>query len=182
MKDEKLSKFLSYVLRHQPDSIGLTLDVNGWTEVNHLIDCAARAGTSFDVETLSRIVRESDKQRFALSEDGLRIRANQGHSIAVELALPDREPPEFLFHGTATRFLDAIMRDGLLPKARHDVHLSEQYETAVAVGTRHGKVIVLKVKSLLMHEAGHMFQRSDNGVWLTKQVPPKFLLVDRAYI
>ncbi|NQD35993.1 RNA 2'-phosphotransferase [Permianibacter sp. IMCC34836] len=178
MSDEKTSKFLSYVLRHKPDSIGLNLDSNGWAQVSELIDCAARAGTPIDLGTLTRIVRESDKQRFALSTDGQRIRANQGHSITVELALPNREPPEFLFHGTATRFLDDISGFGLQPKARHDVHLSENYETALAVGKRHGKVIVLKVLARKMYEAGHSFQCSANGVWLTKQVPPQFFTIE----
>ncbi len=177
MKDEKVSKFLSYVLRHKPDAIGLQLDANGWVDVEELLDNMAYADMAISIETLQRIVRESDKQRFAFSEDGARIRANQGHSINVDLALPDREPPAELFHGTATRFLESIRKDGLIPRSRHAVHLSANYETALNVGQRHGSPVVLRIASGKMFSAGFRFQCSENGVWLTEKVPAEFISV-----
>jgi putative RNA 2'-phosphotransferase len=173
--DSKTSKFLSYVLRHRPDEIGLTLDANGWALVSDLIDRSKSASVPLTVDSIREIVRSSDKQRFALSDDGTKIRANQGHSVDVNLALEPKQPPEFLYHGTATRFLDAIRREGLKPMSRQHVHLSPDEVTATKVGQRHGKAVVLRVRSGEMCKAGRIFWLSANGVWLTEQVDVAFL-------
>jgi putative RNA 2'-phosphotransferase len=169
------SKFLSYVLRHQPDSIGLTLAPDGWVSVDQLLSKSAAAGQLIDHAMLKEIVATSDKKRFTLSPDGTRIRAAQGHSVEVALGLEPVTPPETLYHGTATRFLDSILVHGLRPGNRQQVHLSADATTATAVGQRHGKPVVLHVKAGEMHRRGHCFYRADNGVWLTDSVPPKFL-------
>jgi putative RNA 2'-phosphotransferase len=169
------SKFLSYVLRHAPESIGLTLDENGWAAVDELLDKAGAAGKRLDHATLKEIVATNDKKRFTLSEDGNRIRAAQGHSVEVALGLEPVIPPETLYHGTATRFLDAIRAEGLKPGSRQQVHLSADEVTATAVGSRHGRPAVLRVAAGAMHMAGHAFFQADNGVWLTDHVPPQFL-------
>ena len=169
------SKFLSYVLRHAPDSIGLALDESGWADVADLLAKAAGAGKPMDRATLDEIVATSDKKRFTLSEDGTRIRAAQGHSVEVALGLAPVVPPETLFHGTATRFLEAIRAEGLRPGSRQQVHLSGDEATARAVGTRHGKAAILRIASGDMHRAGHLFFRADNGMWLTDSVPPNYL-------
>lgn len=176
----QLSKFLSFVLRHKPDAIGLTLSADGWVNIDELIEKAAAAGTRFERDDLLHLVATSDKKRFSVSEDGLRIRAAQGHSISVELGLMPQEPPAVLYHGTATRFLDSIRSQGLKPQARRQVHLSIDEATAQRVGQRHGKPIVLRVNARAMHAAGVRFYRADNGVWLTDEVPPEFLTVDEA--
>ena len=173
--DEKTSKFLSYVLRHRPDEIGLVLDENGWASVSDLIDRAKSAGVVLTQERLRDIVRSNDKQRFALSDDETRIRASQGHSIKVDLALVPKQPPEILFHGTATRFVDAIKREGLKPMSRQHVHLSPDEPSAVKVGQRHGKPVIFKVQAGQMWHAGQKFFLSENGVWLTDRVEPRFL-------
>ena len=175
-KDKSLSKFLSYVLRHQPDSIGIKLDGQGWTEIAALINQAARHGKRFKLEDLHEAVRTSDKQRFAVSEDGLRIRANQGHSVKVDLALPVTVPPDVLYHGTASRFIASIMKEGLRPGSRHHVHLSTTITTARTVGARHGAPVILKVMAEQMHEDGFQFLVSANGVWLCDSVPSKYLI------
>jgi putative RNA 2'-phosphotransferase len=172
---KEISKFLSYVLRHAPDSIGLTLDAKGWADVEELLAKASKAGKPIDGATLRRVVAENDKQRFTLSEDGRRIRAAQGHSIAVDLALQPNEPPPRLYHGTATRNLDAIFAEGLQPGRRQQVHLSLDAETARKVGQRHGKPTVLMVDAATMHADGFRFYRADNGVWLTDSVPARYL-------
>lgn len=169
------SKFLSYVLRHAPESIGLRLDANGWADVDALLAKAAEVGTALDRATLQEIVATSDKKRFTLSEDGARIRAAQGHSVAVELGLEPAPPPETLYHGTATRFLGAIRSEGLKPGSRQKVHLSADEVTARAVGQRHGKPVVLRIEAGAMHRDGYAFYRADNGVWLTDLVPPQYL-------
>jgi putative RNA 2'-phosphotransferase len=171
----RVSKFLSLVLRHRPESVGLALDSSGWVDVPALLAAAQRAGVPLDEPLLERVVRTSDKQRFALSPDGRRIRANQGHSVPVDLALPPAEPPEVLYHGTATRFLEAIRVEGLRPRGRTHVHLSADPGTAVAVGRRHGTPIVLRVAAGAMCRAGHEFVRAENGVWLTSGVPADYL-------
>lgn len=170
-----VSRFVSKVLRHAPESVGLRLDEAGWVEVEDLLAAAARAGVALDRPTLERVVGENDKQRFALSPDGRRIRASQGHSVAVDLGLQPQAPPEVLFHGTADRHLDSIRRGGLVPGRRTHVHLSPDEATAVAVGRRHGRPVVLRVPAGRMHAAGHPFYRSDNGVWLTPAVPPEHI-------
>lgn len=171
---ERTSKFLSFVLRHKPESIGLELDPNGWVPLDTLIEKAA-AEMPLDGKLILEVVRTSDKQRFALSEDGASIRANQGHSVKVDLQLEPKDPPPVLFHGTATRFLDSIMGQGLRPGQRHHVHLSADRETAVAVGRRHGKPVVLRIAADVMRAQGFVFFLSENGVWLTEKVPPAFL-------
>ncbi len=171
----KLSKFLSFVLRHKPDAIGLTLDPQGWTSIDDLIGKSDAAGTRFSREDLLHVVETSEKKRFTLSTDGQRIRAAQGHSIDVELGLSAREPPNVLYHGTATQFVDSILSEGLKPQARKQVHLSADEATAHRVGQRHGKPTILVVDALRMHAKGFLFFLADNGVWLTDQVPAEFL-------
>lgn len=173
-KEEKISKFLSYVLRHCPEDIGLELDENGWTSVHELIQ-KAKSKHVLTTEMIEFVVKNNKKQRFALSEDKKQIRANQGHTVEVNLGLEFVEPPEVLFHGTATRFLDSIMAEGLKAMSRHDVHLSFDRSVAITVGERHGKVVVLEILAKQMHEDGYKFQCSNNNVWLTKEVPVKYI-------
>lgn len=172
----QLSKFLSLILRHKPDTIGLALDVQGWAAIDELITKSDAAGMRFTREELLQVVQSSDKNRFSVSDDGQRIRAAQGHSVEVELGLSPQEPPAVLYHGTATRFVDAILAEGLKPQSRQQVHLSADEATAHLVGQRHGKPVVLTVDALRMHAAGFKFYRADNGVWLTDQVPREFLV------
>lgn len=171
----RLSKFLSLVLRHKPEEIGLTLDENGWADVDELIRLAGKKGRPLTRPLLDRIVAENDKKRFAYSEDGRRIRASQGHSIEVDLALPPSEPPEKLYHGTASRFIDSIRAEGLHSGSRRHVHLSLDAATATKVGSRHGKPVILVVHSGEMFAAGFTFFVSANGVWLTERVPVAFI-------
>jgi putative RNA 2'-phosphotransferase len=173
--DVQLSKFLSFVLRHKPDSIGLTLDPQGWAGIDDLIAKAQTAGTSFGRDDLWRVVETNDKKRFSISDDGLRIRAAQGHSVAVDLELSPEVPPAVLYHGTATRFVDSILAQGLMPQSRQHVHLSLDETTARRVGQRHGRPAILKVDALAMHGEGRRFYIADNGVWLTDHVPQRFL-------
>jgi putative RNA 2'-phosphotransferase len=169
------SKLLSYVLRHRPDSIGLTLDAHGWADVGDLLACLAAQGKAIDRTLLEQVVAQNDKQRFAFSEGRSRIRASQGHSIAVDLQLRAAEPPAVLYHGTASRFLKSILATGLRAGARHHVHLSADRDTATRVGTRHGFPAVLIVDAARMHADGIAFYQSDNGVWLTAEVKPAYL-------
>jgi putative RNA 2'-phosphotransferase len=169
------SKLLSYVLRHRPDSIGLALDAHGWADAGELLACLAAHNKPVDRALLERVVAENDKQRFAFSEDGSRIRASQGHSIDVDLQLRAAEPPAVLYHGTASRFLKSILASGLRAAARHHVHLSADRETATRVGARHGFPAVLVVDAARMHADGIAFYQSDNGVWLTGDVKPSYL-------
>lgn len=171
----RMSKFLSLVLRHKPDEIGLSLDDNGWAEIAELIRLANAHGVGLTRALVDQIAAESDKQRFALSADGQRIRASQGHSVAIDLALPESEPPEQLYHGTATRFLDSIRSTGLHSSSRQHVHLSLDETTATRVGQRHGKPVVLVIRAREMSAAGHRFFLSANGVWLTECVPVEFI-------
>jgi len=172
----KISKFLSLVLRHKPERIGLALDQYGWVQVEDLIARAQKAGIDIDRQLLQIVVEQNNKKRFAFNEDGTKIRANQGHSLSVDLGLTAVDPPDVLYHGTATRFLDSIKKEGLLPQGRHHVHLSPDEKTAMAVGKRHGKPVVLIVKAKEMVEQGYQFYRSANGVWLTERVPAIYLL------
>lgn len=170
------SKFLSYVLRHEPQAIGLTLNQEGWADIAALIDGARRSGRILDADLIRAVVVGSDKKRFAISEDGLRIRAVQGHSTAsVAITYAQKVPPEFLYHGTATRFLESIMREGLKPGERQHVHLSEDVPTATAVGSRYGKPVVVRIEALRMHQQGFKFFQAENGVWLTDCVPASFV-------
>lgn len=171
----KQSKFLSLVLRHNPGKIGITLDPHGWIEIDTLLTAAQRHGVAINTATLQHIVAENSKQRFAISPDGRRIRANQGHSITVDLALDPEVPPAQLYHGTAIRFLESIRHIGLEKRARHHVHLSSDYATAVNVGQRHGKPIVLVIQSGNMAIAGFSFFHTANGVWLTDHVPVAYI-------
>jgi putative RNA 2'-phosphotransferase len=170
------SKFLSYVLRHEPQAIGLALDREGWADIAALIDAAARAGKQIDNDLIKTVVGTSDKRRFAISDDGLRIRAVQGHSTnSVSIKHREKVPPEFLYHGTATRFFESIRKEGLLPGERHYVHLSQDVSTATAVGQRYGKPVVLKIEARRMHQQGFKFYQAENKVWLTTMVPNEFL-------
>ena len=171
----RISKFLSQILRHRPEKIGLSLDANGWAEVAELLEKSAQKGIRFDRATLQIVVDTNNKKRFSISDDGLRIRANQGHSIDIELGLKPQRPPEMLFHGTVEQHLALIRKDGLLRMRRQHVHLSQELETAVAVGGRRGKAIVLQIKSGEMARQGFLFFLSENGVWLTELVPPAFI-------
>ncbi len=171
----QLSKFLSFVLRHKPDAIGLTLDPQGWASIDELIERGNAAGTQFDHDELQQVVETSDKKRFSISADGRGIRAAQGHSVTVELGLSPQEPPPVLYHGTATRFVESILSAGLKPQARQQVHLSADEATAHRVGQRHGKPVIFKIEAFRMHAKGFKFYIADNGVWLTDQVPPEFL-------
>ena len=175
LDSSKLSRFLSLVLRHKPELIGLTLDAEGWANVDDLLKKAKAFGKPFHREALVDVVQTNEKKRFTLSSDRRRIRAAQGHSIKVELGLKPQEPPAVLSHGTATRFLDGIWADGLTPQERRQVHLSVDEETAANVGARHGKPIILTVDAAAMHREGFAFYLADNGVWLTDRVPREFL-------
>lgn len=173
--DKRTSKFLSLVLRHKPEEIGIWLDQAGWVDVDTLLAAMARHGRAFTREALERLVESSDKRRFAFSEDGKMIRANQGHSVEVELGYEAVPPPAVLYHGTATRFIDSIRQQGLIKGRRHHVHLSEDQAIASQVGTRYGKLVLLVIDSKSMHESGCAFFVSTNGVWLTDHVPPQFI-------
>lgn len=176
MDSVRISKFLSLVLRHAPEKAGLRLDGAGWVAVDDLLAGCARAGAPITRAQLEEVVRSSDKQRFAFSPDGVRIRANQGHSVEVRLDYAAQTPPEVLYHGTATRFVGAIREQGLVKGARHHVHLSADEETARKVGQRHGKPVVLQVRSGEMSREGREFLLSANGVWLTESVPAAWLI------
>jgi len=171
----KTSKFLSLILRHEPELVGLKLDDAGWIGVDELLRAVSQHGISLTLDQLKHIVATSDKKRFALSEDGRRIRASQGHSVEVDLQYEPQVPPELLYHGTATRFLDSIRKDGLLRMERHDVHLAAETKVTLQVGGRHGKPVLLVIRAGEMHKAGHAFRRSANGVWLVNHVPPQFI-------
>ncbi|MET4028350.1 putative RNA 2'-phosphotransferase [Marinobacter sp. MBR-99] len=176
----KVSKFLSFVLRHKPYAIELDVDANGWANIDDLISKANASSepANLDHALIQEVVDTSDKKRFIISDNGQYIRANQGHSINVDLQLEPVTPPEFLYHGTATRFLDNVLKEGLKPKQRQHVHLSTDIETATAVGQRYGKPVILKIKALLMHEQGYVFYRSENEVWLTESVPDSYINVN----
>ncbi|MFM9381438.1 RNA 2'-phosphotransferase [Pseudomonas sp. UV AK001] len=173
---DETSKFLSFVLRHEPQAIGLTLDSEGWANIDALIDGAARDGRTLDRTLIENVVASSDKKRFSISPDGQSIRAVQGHSTkSVELQFEEKQPPETLYHGTATRFMDSINEQGLIPGSRHHVHLSQETATASAVGQRYGTVVILQVAAWRMQEQGFKFYQAENGVWLTERVPAEFL-------
>ncbi|WP_432056547.1 RNA 2'-phosphotransferase [Streptomyces sp. bgisy022] len=169
----KVSKYLSRHLRHRPGQIGLTLDEGGWVEIDALLAAADAHGFRITRDELAHVVATNDKRRFAV--EGTRIRARQGHSVEVDLGLAPAVPPRYLHHGTVTRFLDAIRAEGLRPMTRHDVHLSADRETAARVGARRGRPVVLTVDAGALHDAGHVFRVSANGVWLTSSVPSSHL-------
>lgn len=174
--NESVSKFLSFVLRHKPESIHLNMDKNGWVDLAELISNAKEyADISLNLEIIKEIVDTNDKKRFLLDEENKRIRANQGHSIEVDLNLEQRIPPEILYHGTATRFLDSILENGLKPMSRQYVHLSSTEEIAKAVGVRHGRPVILIIDSKKMYNDGYLFYLSENKVWLVDKVPKEYL-------
>jgi putative RNA 2'-phosphotransferase len=170
-----LSKFLSYVLRHEPAAVGVALDAGGWIEVDRLLAACAEHGRALSRAELDEIVLTSSKQRFALSDARDRIRANQGHSLAVDLGYEPAEPPALLFHGTVARLLPSIREEGLQRMERHHVHLASDEPSARAVGARRGKPVVLRIDARAMRDAGHVFFVTPNGVWLTSAVPSSFI-------
>jgi putative RNA 2'-phosphotransferase len=172
----EVSKFLSRILRHKPEAIGLDLDESGWADVDRFIQLASQHGRQLTRPLLNQIVAENDKQRFILSEDGNRIRANQGHSIPVDLGLLPTKPPDWLHHGTSSRFLESIRAQGLLPGKRQYVHLSLDFKTAMLVGKRHGRPVVVAVHSGKLYQEGHSFLLAANGVWMTKRVPAEHIV------
>ena len=174
--DVKLGRFLSLVLRHDPGAAGISLDEHGWAEVDQLLAGVNRTGRKIDMPTLERIVRENNKQRYSFNEDHTRIRANQGHSVQVDVELREVEPPKYLYHGTATRFFPAIQREGIRKMSRQYVHLSGDFETAMAVGRRHGIPVVITIDAQAMSRDGVTFYRSENGVWLCEHVPVRYIL------
>ena len=171
----KLSKFLSYVLRHRPDEIGIQLDCQGWVDVDDLVQQANTYGYALTRPLIAEIVATNNKQRFSFSPDGQKIRANQGHSISIDLGLVPQTPPAVLYHGTAVQFLDSILTTGLNPGNRHHVHLSRDAGTALKVGLRNGKPVILQVAAQQMQADGHRFFCANNGVWLTDWVAPLYL-------
>jgi putative RNA 2'-phosphotransferase len=174
---KRTSKFLSLVLRHQPEIIGASLDEAGWVAVSDLLEGCRRHRRSITLEQLQEVVATNDKKRFEFSPDGSRIRASQGHSVEVELGYAPKQPPEHLYHGTAERSVPSIRAQGLLKCKRHHVHLysEDRLETARATGGRHGRPVILKILAGRMAAEGHEFFQSTNGVWLTDHVPPAYI-------
>ncbi|MCG8326705.1 MAG: RNA 2'-phosphotransferase [Chitinophagales bacterium] len=171
----RISKAMSLALRHRPEAFELKLDTQGWCNVDQLINNFNKKGYTLNIEILRKVVEQNDKKRFAFNETGNKIRANQGHSISIELGYQPSKPPSILFHGTATKYLASIQSQGLLKRQRHHVHLSPDYNTAVQVGSRHGTVVVLSIRAEDMYLAGHQFFLSENGVWLTDHVPTDYI-------
>jgi putative RNA 2'-phosphotransferase len=171
----RVSKYLSKHLRHDPGRLGLTLEPGGWVAVNDLLAACARHRFALSRDELDEVVARNDKQRFSFDESGTRIRANQGHSVEVDLQLEPVEPPEILYHDTGHRSAEAIAGEGLIRMSRHHVHLSADIPTATRVGARHGRPTIFAIDAAAMRRAGHLFYRSDNGVWLVNEVPPEFL-------
>ena len=169
------SKFLSYILRHNPGALDLTLEPGGWADVDTLIERARADGQSLSRSRLRHVLDAGDKTRFTLSDDGTKIRANYGHSIDVNLDLTPTPPSGPLYHGTARHALSSIRDDGLTPQSRQYVHLSPTREEARTVGQRHGPPVVLSIDAPALHEAGHTLYRSTDTVWLTRHVPPSFI-------
>ena len=170
----KISRFLSLILRHKPEAINIQLDEHGWANVKDLIEGVSE-NYDFNMSMLEEIVRTDEKERYSFNEDKTLIRANQGHSVPVDVELEEAIPPEFLWHGTAKKYVDSINATGLIPKSRLYVHLSKDIETAITVGKRHGKVVIYQVASKQMYDNGYKFYLSKNGVWLTKNVPDVYL-------
>lgn len=176
--DERLGRFMSMVLRHKPESIGITLDEYGYADVKELLEAMNIHGKCIDMTILERIVAENDKKRYSFNEDHTKIRASQGHSISVDLQLKQKTPPKILYHGTAKRFLESIQKEGLLKMSRQYVHLSKDVQTAVKVGQRHGEVVVLHIDAEKMVKDGYCFYLSDNGVWLCEKVPCQYFSIE----
>jgi putative RNA 2'-phosphotransferase len=171
----KISKFLSKYLRHKPDNIGIKLAPGGWVAINELLTACAKNKFPITYQELQRVVELNDKQRFSFDSTGTLIRANQGHSVEVDLQLEPVVPPNVLYHGTAKKSVELILQTGLRKMSRHHVHLSKEIATAQNVGARHGKPVVFAVDAAAMHQAGYIFYCSDNGVWLVDNVPPEYL-------
>jgi putative RNA 2'-phosphotransferase len=169
----EMGKFLCLILRHKPEIVGISLDEHGWANVKDLIE-GINQQCYFDMTTLEKIVVTDNKQRYSFNEDKTKIRANQGHSVDVDVELEEVNPPEYLFHGTGRKYIDSIMKDGLVPKSRLYVHLSDNYNTAINVGMRHGEPVVLCIYAGDMYRDGYKFYRSKNGVWLVKHVPVEY--------
>ena len=174
-KLKEISKFISLILRHKPEAIGISLDEHGWANVSELIDGISKQ-YNFNIEMLEEIVNTDEKQRYSFNDDKTLIRANQGHSIPVDVELKKIEPPEYLWHGTGEKYVFSIDKQGLIPKSRLYVHLSTDEETATKVGKRHGKPVLYKIKSKEMWQNGFDFFLSKNAVWLTKEVPVCYLI------
>ena len=172
--DVKLGKFLSLVLRHNPDAAGISLDEHGWADVQELLAGVRRSGRQINMETLERIVRENNKQRYSFNTDHTKIRANQGHSLQVDVELTAVQPPRYLYHGTAARFLPAIQQEGIKKMSRQYVHLSGDFQTALVVGRRHGSPVVITINAEAMAHDGVAFYLSENGVWLCEYVAPVY--------
>lgn len=172
---EKESKFLALILRHKPEAAGISLDNHGWADVNKLITGMQNKYPEFKYSTLLQIVLTDDKQRYSFNEDNTKIRANQGHSIKVDVELKETVPPDILYHGTATKSLDKIMSEGIKSMQRLHVHLSADTQKAIETGKRYGKPVVLSVNAKEMHNAGHKFYMSENNIWLTDFVPKEFI-------
>jgi putative RNA 2'-phosphotransferase len=175
MDNKSISKLLSFILRHSPDTIQLTLDAHGWANVNTLLQQCKANGHHFTMQELETVVAENDKQRFSFNESKTMIRANQGHSLEVSLNLSPATPPEFLYHGTVARFMEQIRKTGLQKMNRQHVHLTDDRATAEKVGSRRGVPHILTIRSGDMHRNGILFYLSDNGVWLTDEVPVKYI-------
>ena len=174
MSNNEVSKFIALILRHKPETIGISRYEHGWANVDELIPGINRT-TPFDLEMLEEIVSTDNKQRYSFNEDKTLIRANQGHSIPVDVELDECIPPDILWHGTGEKYVQSINKEGLIPKSRLYVHLSVDIDTATKVGQRHGRPVIYKVNALKMHEEGYIFFLSKNGVWLTKRVPVQYL-------
>lgn len=170
-----ISKYMSLILRHKPEVIGITLDEHGWASVNDLICGIEKNNPGFNMDILEQIVRIDSKQRYSFNDDKSLIRANQGHSVNVDVELKEKEPPEYLYHGTVEKYVKSINQDGLIPKSRLYVHLSKDIKTAENVGKRHGKEIIYRINSGRMYRNGYKFYLSENGIWLTKEAPVKYL-------
>ena len=171
------SKFISLILRHKPETIGISLDEHGWAKVDELINGIAKT-QKFDMEMLEEIVRSDEKKRYSFNDDKTLIRANQGHSICVDVELEEKVPPDILFHGTGEKYVASINEQGIISKSRLYVHLSGNYDTAIKVGKRHGKPVVYRVLAKEMYKDGYKFFLSVNGVWLTKYVPIKYMQME----
>lgn len=171
----RISKYLSKHLRHEPERLGLALTPGGWVEVSQLLDACTEHGFPITRAELEAVVAGSDKQRFAFDEQGTRIRANQGHSVEVDLELGAQVPPDALYHGTGSDTAETIAQSGILKMARHHVHLSHDQDTAIKVGSRHGRPVVFEVNAAAMYRDGYTFYCSSNGVWLIDAVPPQYL-------
>lgn len=170
-----LSRYMSLILRHKPEVIEITLDEHGWASVNDLICGIEKNNPGFNMDILEQIVRTDSKQRYSFNDDKSLIRANQGHSVNVDVELKEKEPPEYLYHGTGEKYVKSINQDGLIPKSRLYVHLSKDIKTAENVGKRHGKEIIYRINSGRMYRNGYKFYLSENGIWLTKEAPVKYL-------